>query len=236
VGVVKTILLIAALAAALPVAGQGADDAEKLFRKMEQRLVRAKTLRVAAEFTMQASEEMKFKGTFSLAPGDRARLAMISTVGGKTRKGLVVSDGKQMQWSNDGVVGSVAPTTPKMNELFAAKFARAGIGFSFLLAVRSDVPVETVKSIDELYPASGFRFGKKEKVDGRATRVVEHKLTWAGKEPVFAVTVWLDAKTNLPMKRRLTATKDGSTITITEVYTDVALDGKLDDKLFTLPR
>jgi outer membrane lipoprotein-sorting protein len=234
----KILLLLAALAVAMPVSGQDVDDATKLFRKMEAMLTGAKTLRISAQVTLTGgAEEIKMKGTLNLAPGGRAHMAMTSTVRGKTRKGTIVSDGDQMQWKVDSVRSPRQPTPPKLNEFLAGKVARAGIGFSFLFAVQDDknaAPV--VKDIDKLYPASAFRLGKREKLSGREVQAVEYQLTWEDKEPVFRATVWLDANTNLPVKRHLTGTKNSFTVTITEVYEDVALGEKLDSKLFTLPK
>ena len=231
-----SISLLTTLAAALPVGGQGADGAAKLFRRMEQALTGAKTLRLTADVILDTPEgEMKLTGSVHLGEGDRARFAFQSTLGGKSRKGTLVSDGKQMRWAADGVAGPTQPTPAGLNRLLAAKLARAGVGFGFFLAVGDDTK-ETGKGIDTLYPASGFRLGAKEQVGGRTAQVIEHRLTWAGKEPVFRATVWVDVQTHLPLKRSLTASKGDQTVRITEVYADMARDGKLDDKLFELPR
>jgi outer membrane lipoprotein-sorting protein len=231
----RTLSLLAALTTTLPVAGQ-ADDAAKLFQGMERALTRAKTLRASAGVVMQTPEgDIKLVGAVHLAEGDRANLSFDSTVDGKHRKGTLVSDGKRMRWAVGGSPGPERPTPVGLGRLLAGKFARAGVGFSFFLAT-GDEAEEPKKGIDALYPASGFRLGAKERVGGRDAQVVEYRLTWAGKEPVFRASVWVDVKTSLPLKRVLTASKGGNTIRITEVYADVTRDAKLDDKLFDLPK
>ena len=227
---------LAFLIVALPVSGQGEDPAQ-LFRKMEQALTRAKTLRASAEVVMTTPKgDMKLVGSVHLAEGDRANLTFDSTAGEKQRRGTLVSDGKRMRWAVDQSPGQTQPAFPGLNRLLAAKFARVGVGFSFFLAVGEDTE-ETLKGgIEALYPASYFRLGATERVGGRDARAVEHRLTWAGKGPVFRATVWVDVKTHLPLKRVLTSSKDGLTIRITEVYPNITLDKKLDGKLFVLPK
>ncbi len=51
----------------------------------------------------------------------------------------------------------------------------------------------------------------------------------------LSVKVWLDAKTNLPVK--LVLTGGGSDITdITETYSEFTIDAKVDGKSFELPK
>ena len=46
--------------------------------------------------------------------------------------------------------------------------------------------------------------------------------------------MWLDTKTNLPLKRVITLSKDKSTIT--ETYSKMKIDEKIDRKRFELPK
>ena len=204
---------------------------------MEQTLTTAKTLRASAEVVLKSPEgDMKLAGVLQLAEGDRANLTMKSMVGEKHRKGTFISDGKRMQWAVDGAPGPTQPTLAGLNQLLAAKFARAGVGFSFFLAVGKDTDETRKAGIDALYPATAFRLGAKEKVGGRTARTIEHKLTWAGKQPVLRATVWVDVQTHLPLKRVLTGSKRGFTVHITEVYATITRDGRLDGKLFDMPK
>ncbi len=232
---VRTLSPLAVLSITLPVTGQ-ADEAAKLFQRMERAFTGAKTLRASAEVVLKTPDgDIKLAGALHLAEGDRANLSFDSTVGGKHRKGTLVSDGKRMRWAVDGAPGPERPTPAGLARLLAGKFARAGVGFSFFLAT-GDEAEEAKKGIDALYPASGFRLGAKEGVGGNDAQVVEYRLTWAGKEPVFRASVWVDVKTHLPLKRVLTASKGSMDIRITEVYTGVTRDAKLDGKLFDLPK
>ena len=61
-------------------------------------------------------------------------------------------------------------------------------------------------------------------------------VTLPGAEEPMAVTVWIDVKTNLPLKRVIAANEGTETITVTVTYTRIALDAKIDDKEFQLPK
>lgn len=50
------------------------------------------------------------------------------------------------------------------------------------------------------------------------------------------VTVWLDAKSKLPLKREITMKHDNRAITLTETYSTLALDEKVDEQRFELPK
>lgn len=228
-------LVVVVLAAALPVGGQEGNAAAELFRKMEAKLLGAKTLNGSVAVVMRTPQEVKLVGALHLADKDRANLALTTTVAGKDRRGTMLSDGKRMRWAVEGTPAPTQATPPGLNGFLAAKCARAGIGFSFLIATGGDGDRAAVKDIEKMYPVSDFHLRAKEQVGDRTAQVVEHRLTWAGKEPVLRVAVWIDAKTDLPLKRLLVGSKGNFTIRIEETYTDLALDGKLDGKRFALP-
>jgi outer membrane lipoprotein-sorting protein len=57
-----------------------------------------------------------------------------------------------------------------------------------------------------------------------------------GQPAPFSVEVWLDQKTGLPVRRAITFRIAGNVSTITEDYEKLALDEKIDVKLFKLPK
>jgi hypothetical protein len=84
----------------------------------------------------------------------------------------------------------------------------------------------------DMFPVSGFKLGKKEKVGKRETRRVDYVLGYKGKKDSYPVTMWIDLKTGLPVKRLVS---DGGLPFFTETY-ELRLDGKLDPEIFKLPR
>ena len=48
--------------------------------------------------------------------------------------------------------------------------------------------------------------------------------------------MWIDTKTNLPLKRAIMTQKGDDKFTVTETYTKLKLDEKIDPKMFELPK
>ena len=70
---------------------------------------------------------------------------------------------------------------------------------------------------------------------GVEAQVVEYQLKWPGGGSPFSVTVWINPKTHLPLKRVLTGKHGADNIVVTETFTKTVLDGKIDEKQFVLP-
>ena len=50
------------------------------------------------------------------------------------------------------------------------------------------------------------------------------------------MSVWIDTKTQLPLKRIVAVDHDGQMFRITETYSTFAIDPKLEPKLFEIPK
>jgi hypothetical protein len=83
-----------------------------------------------------------------------------------------------------------------------------------------------------MFPVSGFKLGNKEKIGECEAQRLDYVLGVKGKETTYHVTVWIDVKTELPVKRLVS---DGGLPWFTETY-EMKLDGKLDPKIFEIPR
>jgi hypothetical protein len=75
-----------------------------------------------------------------------------------------------------------------------------------------------------IQPGVTRKAGAAEKVGGRDARVISY--LWGGQR----ITLWLDNKTLLPLKRVYTLEK----MHITEIYTAFNLDPKIDARAFEL--
>jgi RNA polymerase sigma factor (sigma-70 family) len=212
--------------------GQANDEGEKLFRQMEAKVSKAKAFDLSFDITVEAGNKAdKLKGTLTSKSGNKARLEMNGEFQGNPLKVLMVSDGTRMKTTD-----APAKETPKkLDGMFQATVARSGVLFPYFFIAEVAKVGEKPKEFDpdEQMPISEFRLGKKEKLGERDAQVVEYKLTTKGAEEPFWVTVWIDAKTSVPLKRVLTA-KQG--MTITETYTRLVLDEKFDEKQFELPK
>ena len=75
----------------------------------------------------------------------------------------------------------------------------------------------------------------KEKVGEQEAQVVRYNLFLRGKVKL-SVRVWLDAETKLPLKRVTTIPGKGAQITVTETFTRLTLNPKIEPKAFELPK
>jgi outer membrane lipoprotein-sorting protein len=224
----------------LPALAQESSEAEKLFRKMEKKLSEAKSLRVALDGTAEGIEDLrgalKYKGTMILAQGNKARFEMEVEIEGKKQRTALVSDGTKM-------IGDIAEEGKRPRDT-PKKFFEVTIGFfkhggPVAGHVFSSSGPEGNETFARFKP-SAFKLGQKEKIGQRQAQVIEYKLTLenAPKEAeklTLSEKLWLDAATNLPLKRVFTG-KLKKEFTYTEKYSEFTVNPKLDAKLFELPK
>jgi outer membrane lipoprotein-sorting protein len=213
--------------AALLIVPQEKDDAESLFKKMEEKIVKAKSLRSKLAGEM---EEAKFKltGDLLLDEGSKVRIDVQGKGEGDEKKALVISDGKKLYMkSNDSdtAQGFDAPET--FGKLIRIAFARAGFLSAFEFC---DSENRAKTGPETAYTMTGLKLGSKEKVGDRDAQAVTYTVTRKGRDA--AATVWIDTATLLPLKRVLKM--DG--MTLSESYSDLKVDEKIEAARFEIPK
>lgn len=217
------------LAFLLLVPAQGTNEAEQLFRKMEAKLLKARTL--------ECVFEVKFEIAFALAEGNKFRADFTIKNGETSSKHTLISDGVKVVINDKGSQGEVPEPVQKM---FTALIERAhGIfarGGAQALIIPSEWLGEMKKDtkVEDLFQVADFKLGKKEKVGGRDAQVIEYKLTIKPDKEAITIRTWVDVKTNLPLKRAMGDEKEKGGIT--ETYSKLTLDEKIDPKKFELPK
>jgi outer membrane lipoprotein-sorting protein len=225
----------ALLVALLPALAGGGNEAEKLFREVEKKLTSAKSLHVASEMAVQERDkDLKFIGSVDLA-GKNVRLQLSGNVDGKDMKLEVVSDGKKLVSVTP--FGNKDESPPKnLSDLVSKMVSRVGVAGSMFVirrgaAGKDEGPLDP----DKLFRVHDFKMGEAEKVNGRDTKVLRYQLEVSEEKKEKAeVTLWVDAKTLLPLKRLVVAGEGKARIT--ETYTEFKLNPKLDAKTFELPK
>jgi outer membrane lipoprotein-sorting protein len=230
----------------LPITDESKDDgikneAEKLFRQMEEKLEKAKTLECAFEGYIPYNLR-SFEGTLFLAEGNKAWLHIKAKNDGikvqvdNEEARLVihmVSDGNH-QIIHVGGIRLGRPEhrdTPKnLNADSLTWISRSGPMLAFAPV---PWPEQKVDSAKDRFLVSDFMLGIKEKIGERDTQRLEYRLSPKGLDGHFAVVVWLDIKTMLPVKRTLTYRDQKH---LTENYTKLIIDEKVDPKKFQLPK
>jgi outer membrane lipoprotein-sorting protein len=212
-------------------------EAKKLYQAMVDKITAAKTLKVVVEmqgtpFGETKTAAPKFKQTIWIAQGNKVRWTFEQPVKDKVDKeGLVVCDGKELSYRS-----SVATLKRAAAEQFSGKLteALAKYGCWVGIAVLNDALDPDGKPYEGMV-TSTFRMGKKEKLDGKEAQTFQYALRDKG-GPVGEVavcTVWLDPKTQLPLKMLL---EGGNSFRVQETYVEWQLDPKLDAKLFSAPK
>ncbi len=213
----------------LTVAAQGGADAEKRFKAMEAKIAKADTLQITFDGKIETAKGGgPVKGTLTIGAGGKGRLTAEADVAGKTAKLEMVSDGNKvatretgLNWKNKDVPRDFRA---KLNAIAGRTGIVAGV---FLLTTGQE-------NLQDALKASDFKLLPAEKVGGRYAAVVQYQLTVKDKKAIG--TLWLDAKTNLPLKRVLRPAEGNDGATFTEIYSAFTLNPKLDAKLFELPK
>jgi hypothetical protein len=220
-------LLVLILAAAPAQAQEG--EAEKLYRTMEKKIRAAKSLVV--EFNSQhtvddKSEPSKFtvKGTMYIALGNKTHLDLESEIFQLGGKNLIVTNGKSKYAKVGNIVFREGPFPPE-GEVLLALIAQFGAAAA---ALEQKI---TTADLDKGFPIKSFKLGGKEMVGKREAQVVKYQLENKGIGDLSEWSVWIDTKTQLPLKRTEAGKKQRST----ETYGVFTVDSKLDDKLFDVP-
>ena len=229
----STVLL---LVVAIPGFGQE-NEAEKLFRQMEKEVNNAKAVRVASDDKADA-RGIRLKWTLVFVEGNKCRVELEGT---GDLQGLEGSVFKQVTTSDGAKLLSVQRGTPKPKEdapkdltnMLKGSISRCGMSVQWLTGFDSK---KTGFKIDEDFKVTDFVLGDKEKVGEHEAQVVRYNVFLRGKVKL-PVSVWLDAKTKLPLKRVTTIPDKGEQkLTVTETFTQVTLNPKLEPKTFELPK
>jgi len=242
----RWLLTLALLALMTWPAAAQENEAEKLFRSMEQKVRSAKTLQFRFDGTITAitpagPKKSNVKGTMILADGDKLRVEGEGNSPEEKSKMTVVSDGIDMK----SFVYVQAPGQPKremnstekspkgVGQYYRSALPRHGLFVSFLnVDQRSDFAADS-------FELSDFKLAGKEKIGEQNTQVIQYTITAKekGKDKAptaLSMKVWLDAKTNLPVKMAVTGGRSGIT-EFTETNSEFIIDAKVNVKLFELP-
>jgi outer membrane lipoprotein-sorting protein len=176
------------------------------------------------------------KATIYATQGNKSRMEIDFDIDGKADKLLFLTDGKA-RYTKQGDKGTLDPNPKKAEQegkLVPGTIARIGITGAMLMA-RSVKPGEEKEvDLDKDAPVTNFELGAKEMVGDKTAQVVTYKLDFDGTSA--KMSVWIDTKTQLPLKRVVAVDQDGQMHRITETYSTFAIDPKLDPKLFEIPK
>jgi hypothetical protein len=228
------------LPASLPVVQES--EGEKLFRAMEKKISEARAFQVTVEVKIIAERDEKgkerggqLKGALLLTKDNKARLTIRGKVAGEAMDREYVADGKHIAWKDN------LPAPPYLSKQTAPKklharlsslVTRAGLyGTTESISVANGYGPEIPALVGRV-DAWDFKAGAAAKVGGRDARVVRYKVGLKGEKGAGQATLWIDAKTLLPLKYVL----GDRTNHVTEIYHEFILDPKTEARVFALPK
>jgi outer membrane lipoprotein-sorting protein len=218
-------------------------EADLLLARMDAKIRTAKALRV--EFEVRDASAGKgdpvAKGSLVLADRNRFRHEVASFIL-LPAKWVTVSDGKRIGGVPPHMNAPPFPPLPEWhNEVLRAWLGRGGTFLSPAAVLEYAGRAGGKKPGPDDDPrVTGAKLLPDEEVGGVKARVVAYDLSWRllGPDPedrAMKVRLWIDPKTGLPVRRTMTARKQGREVTYTEALTTFEVDPKIDDKLFEVP-
>jgi outer membrane lipoprotein-sorting protein len=220
----------------LPLLPGQENEAEKLFRDMEKKVLAARVFSVTGEMQVHGSkgDKSKVEASLLLGQGNKARVKVTTHVGGDKHVLRMVSNGTKMHLRlASGGKPRELPAPRQLHRTMALTFTRLGLTAAHV-PFRPQPPGAADQAPDNLLCLANFKTGAAAKVETRDARVVHYRLSGPGVPGPARVTLWLDARTNLPLKRLISYEKTKERIT--ETYKEFLTDPKVDAKHFELPR
>lgn len=215
---------------------------EAMVAKVEAASTLAGKITIQAEPTTKDGAPMTMTWSISICEPGQMLMAVATTQDKKTWRGRVVVDGGRTQEAREGggertVANGVAHK--KAVDAGVAVLARVGMAGSSHLTLDLVgggkagrlTPEEFLRTLK----VEGFKGGKREKLGTREAIVIEYTASAgegvAAASPV-AVKTWIDAETNLPLRREAIGKMSKAMFSFVETYDEMSLDVKISDATF----
>jgi outer membrane lipoprotein-sorting protein len=219
---------------------QQRNEAEEIFRKLEEKLLKAGTVQVAFKATFEQQKDQRtVTGLMNgavLLEGDKARLE-VEGQGASEVRSRIVSDGKTTVLtappSSESVSTATSPTLRRDAALFLTRTGTVSAVMQTQRKLRQGG--EASSDAAETDPRAKFRVtefktGPATKIDGRDVGAIQYVVEEADTKSRRQVTLWIDTVTMLPVRRRVTEEEKG--VVIEEAYGVFKVDEKIDPTKF----
>jgi hypothetical protein len=199
---------------------------------LEQRLAHAGTFQIRARLATSGRIESHFDGTVAAGAGRRMRFAFQGAFGGKDVDALFVCDGTRMRGGPRGQAFDM-DAAPGLREGEAVGFVRMGMTHNVVRLATGRTPDYIDGSAREHLEVVGAARSEGEPVRGIPTErwtwglLVDHK-------PAADETLWLDARTGLPVRRRVVVHFPEGDMEVGEEYDVFAIDAPVPDDTFRI--
>ena len=214
---------------ALPATPATALDA---LNALEQRLATAHSFRFHARLATSGRIESHFEGTVVAGADRRMRFALQGAFGGKDADALFTCDGTRMRGGHRGQQFDL-DAAPGLREGIAVGFVRMGLTHDVGRLAAGKTPDYIDGSARSHLEVVGAAHMPGEPVRGAATE----QWTWllyVDHQKAADETLWLDARSGLPLKRRVVVHFPEGDMDVGEEYDDFVVDGPVEDATFRI--
>ena len=213
------------------------NEAEELFRKMEAMLIKAETVQLEWSMTAKGAVAGNGEGTLFLETPKKVRLNLKIEVAGRKEEGTIISDGKRTKRITPRLPDRPSEKTGShIRDMMILFVTRSG----FLMgpgALDTPNPKDygTINPKERLL-VSQFKLTDERKFGERVAQGLSYNLSFGTRGEAGTITLWVDKKTALPIQRVMSQSQGGKVVTLTETYSNVKLNEKIDPKTFELPK
>jgi hypothetical protein len=199
---------------------------------LEQRLTTAHSFRFHARLATSGRIESRFEGTVVAGAERRMRFALQGAFGGRDVDALFTCDGTRMRGGHRGQPFDM-DAAPGLREGIAVGFVRMGLTHDVARLAAGKTPDYVDGSASGHLEIVGASHAAGEPVRGAATE----QWTWllyVDHQKTADETLWLDARSGLPLKRRVVVHFPEGDMDVGEEYDDFVVDGPVDADTFRI--
>jgi len=199
---------------------------------LEQRLAAAQTVRIHARLATSGRIQGHFEGTLVAGADRRMRFAFQGAFGGKDADALFACDGARMRGGPREHPFDL-DAAPGLRDGVMVGFVRMGLTHDVTRLATGRAPDYIDGSARSHLEMVGAAHAPGEPVRGAATE----QWTWAlfvDHEKAGDVTLWLDARSGLPVKRRMVVHFPEGDMDVGEEYDELVVDGPVPPETFRI--
>ncbi len=202
-----------------------ANDAEQLYTKMVEAVIGADNLQISVkgEGRLNGKVTRTLEGRFVMESPNSLYAKVDGKYQGKPDSTLLVCDGTSMKVGDKPAQAAPADASDNWRGILVS------MGLSTYLSTG------LVRGAPKLENKS-YKLGKKETINKVDAQAIEYMIDLGKPEVTLTTTLWIDPKTNLPVKRitMLRVAKDQGVYS--ETFGAIKLNEKIDPKTFAIPK
>jgi hypothetical protein len=200
---------------------------------LEQRLIAAPSFRIRARLASSGRIQSHFDGTVAAGPGSRMRFALQGAFGNRDADALFTCDGRRMRGGHQGGHPLDLDAAPGLREGVVVGFVRMGLLHDVARLATGKPPDYIDGSARSHLTIVGAVRSPGEVVRGAPTEQWDYALQVDGKR-TSDVTVWLDARSGLPVRRRVVVHFPEGDMDVGEEYDELVVDGPVPEETFRI--